>query len=308
MNTSVGVLRSASFIVIMHLQQDLTHIQSQIKTWLLFGKSFTLKYSDMGVICILTQTCLCTWCTVKASILLWNSWWKCDSVPLVMMPEVCSFVLKEDNFNMQVYYTIQTSKYLVHISEQCVWCLHVVISIKNTRSIIVFNVVTNMQICIHLFISVSFSMTAVVSVVGWRPAPYLIVFTHRTCSCRLPAVTSVMTHASTCFNTRWWAAAPPLLWKSAPSSMFPSSHVSSDISSPSCLSCLLYLIHGFVMVTCVPAGLGLGLSCCSSNWRHIENRLPPCSRTTLSALFHTAVRWSDYLIETWTANSWPVLS
>lgn len=99
-------------------------------------------------------------------------------------------------------------------------------------------------------------MTAVVSVtlpVGWRPAPYLIVFTHRTCSYHLPAVTSVMTHVSTCFNTRWWAAAPVLLWKSALSSMFPSSHVSSDISSPSCVSCLLSLIHGFVMVTCVRA-------------------------------------------------------
>ena len=37
-------LKSASFFVIMYLHKGLTHIQSQIKLWLLFGKSFTLIY------------------------------------------------------------------------------------------------------------------------------------------------------------------------------------------------------------------------------------------------------------------------
>ena len=35
-------LRSASFVVIMHLHEGLTHIQSQIKPWLLLGESFSL--------------------------------------------------------------------------------------------------------------------------------------------------------------------------------------------------------------------------------------------------------------------------
>ena len=36
-------LESASFVIIMHLQEGLTHIQSQIKPWLLFGESFTFN-------------------------------------------------------------------------------------------------------------------------------------------------------------------------------------------------------------------------------------------------------------------------
>ena len=35
-------LKSASFVIIMHLLEGLTHIQSQIKPWLHFGESFTL--------------------------------------------------------------------------------------------------------------------------------------------------------------------------------------------------------------------------------------------------------------------------
>ena len=41
-------LKSASFIVIMHLHEGLTHIQSQIKPWLLFGESFTLRRMYCG--------------------------------------------------------------------------------------------------------------------------------------------------------------------------------------------------------------------------------------------------------------------
>ena len=41
-NETVRNLKSASFVVIMHLREGLTCIQSQIKPWLLFGKSFTL--------------------------------------------------------------------------------------------------------------------------------------------------------------------------------------------------------------------------------------------------------------------------
>ena len=36
-------LKSASFVTIMPLHEGLTHIQSQINPWLLFGKSFALK-------------------------------------------------------------------------------------------------------------------------------------------------------------------------------------------------------------------------------------------------------------------------
>ena len=35
-------LKSASFVVIMLLHEGLTHIQSKIKPWLLFGESFAL--------------------------------------------------------------------------------------------------------------------------------------------------------------------------------------------------------------------------------------------------------------------------
>ena len=38
------ILKSASFVVIMHLHEGLTHIQSQIKPRLLFGESFTLRW------------------------------------------------------------------------------------------------------------------------------------------------------------------------------------------------------------------------------------------------------------------------
>ena len=45
--TSVN-LKSASSFVIMHLREGLTHLQSQIKPWLLFGESFTLIYCHHG--------------------------------------------------------------------------------------------------------------------------------------------------------------------------------------------------------------------------------------------------------------------
>ena len=41
-NESTVNLKSASLVVIMLLQEGLTHIQSQIKPRLLFGESFTL--------------------------------------------------------------------------------------------------------------------------------------------------------------------------------------------------------------------------------------------------------------------------
>ena len=41
-NETMVNLKCASFLVIMLLREALTHIQSQIKLWLLFGKSFTL--------------------------------------------------------------------------------------------------------------------------------------------------------------------------------------------------------------------------------------------------------------------------
>ena len=40
-------LKSASFVVIMLLHESLTHIQSQIKPWLLFGESFALRMGQM---------------------------------------------------------------------------------------------------------------------------------------------------------------------------------------------------------------------------------------------------------------------
>ena len=42
-NETTVNLKSASFVVIMLLHKGLTHIQSQIKPWSLFGESFTLK-------------------------------------------------------------------------------------------------------------------------------------------------------------------------------------------------------------------------------------------------------------------------
>ena len=42
-NETTVNLKSASFIIIMHLPEGLTHIQSQIKPWLHFGESFTLS-------------------------------------------------------------------------------------------------------------------------------------------------------------------------------------------------------------------------------------------------------------------------
>ena len=42
-NETTVNLKSASFIMIMHLHKCLTHIQSQIKPWLLFAESFTLS-------------------------------------------------------------------------------------------------------------------------------------------------------------------------------------------------------------------------------------------------------------------------
>ena len=41
-NENTVNLKSASFVVIMHLPEGLTHIQSQIKPWLHFGEGFTL--------------------------------------------------------------------------------------------------------------------------------------------------------------------------------------------------------------------------------------------------------------------------
>ena len=40
-------LKSVSFIIILHLHEGLTHIQSQIKPWLHFGESFTLRFPFM---------------------------------------------------------------------------------------------------------------------------------------------------------------------------------------------------------------------------------------------------------------------
>ena len=46
-NENTVNLKSASFIVIMLLHEGLTHIQSQIKPWLLFGKSFSLTFKSL---------------------------------------------------------------------------------------------------------------------------------------------------------------------------------------------------------------------------------------------------------------------
>ena len=37
------IIKSASFVIIMLLHKGLTHIQSQLKPWLLFGESFALS-------------------------------------------------------------------------------------------------------------------------------------------------------------------------------------------------------------------------------------------------------------------------
>ena len=42
-NETTVNLKNASLVIIMHLHEGLTHIQSQIKPWLLFSKSFTLE-------------------------------------------------------------------------------------------------------------------------------------------------------------------------------------------------------------------------------------------------------------------------
>ena len=41
-NETTVNLKSASFVVIMHLHKGLTHVQSQKKHWFLFGESFIL--------------------------------------------------------------------------------------------------------------------------------------------------------------------------------------------------------------------------------------------------------------------------
>ena len=43
-NETTVNLKSAPFALIMHLCKGLTHIQSQIKPWLLFGVRFTLSF------------------------------------------------------------------------------------------------------------------------------------------------------------------------------------------------------------------------------------------------------------------------
>ena len=43
-NESMVNLKSASFVVVMLLNEGLTNIQSQIKPWLLSGESFTLSH------------------------------------------------------------------------------------------------------------------------------------------------------------------------------------------------------------------------------------------------------------------------
>ena len=47
-NETTVNLKSASFVLIMHLHKVLTHIQSQIKPWLLLGESFTFKFLNLN--------------------------------------------------------------------------------------------------------------------------------------------------------------------------------------------------------------------------------------------------------------------
>ena len=56
-------LKSASFIIIMLLQEGLIHIQSQIKLWLLFGEGFTLSR-------VCTTACLKLWGTTPEDRLM----------------------------------------------------------------------------------------------------------------------------------------------------------------------------------------------------------------------------------------------
>ena len=53
-------LKSASFVVIMHLHKGLTRIQSQIKAWLVFGESFTVmqQLCSKNKKCVLQINCV----------------------------------------------------------------------------------------------------------------------------------------------------------------------------------------------------------------------------------------------------------
>ena len=45
-NETTVNLKTATFVVIVHLHKGLTHIQTQTKPWLLFGESFTLSQNS----------------------------------------------------------------------------------------------------------------------------------------------------------------------------------------------------------------------------------------------------------------------
>lgn len=102
------------------------------------------------------------------------------------------------------------------------------------------------------------------------------------------------------------------------------------ISSTLLISCLQWLIHFHLHLVspvlsfskhtdsllgnrpCVHSHLYLCRWFCSYNWIHTERTLSPHSRTTLLFCYcllpiHTALRRTDPLIETWTANSGPAL-
>ena len=49
-NETTVNLKSASFVLIMILHEGYTHIQSQIKPWLIFGESFTLTTRNQQTI------------------------------------------------------------------------------------------------------------------------------------------------------------------------------------------------------------------------------------------------------------------
>ena len=55
-NETTVNLKSVSFVIIMHWPEGLSHIQSQIKSRLLFAESFTLKLSVSGVSTVRTMT------------------------------------------------------------------------------------------------------------------------------------------------------------------------------------------------------------------------------------------------------------
>ena len=61
-NKTMVNLKSASFVVIMLLHKGLTHIQSQIKPWLLFGESFSLSTLNIRYLKTFTRV-LFTWVT-----------------------------------------------------------------------------------------------------------------------------------------------------------------------------------------------------------------------------------------------------